>query len=270
MVMCGARLTLSLGPRRRKSGGFEGPEGLGMQVATLHSESNRCPDGCERCDARAISICSVLPHLELHRLADCATVKGYSAGEMVVREGDPADQVFNITDGMVMLFSLLSDGRRQVLGFLFKGDFLGLTGGPEHRFGVQALTTVRVCRFPRAMFRRLLLETPQLEEELLSRASDELISAHVHLTLLGRKSALEKVASFLLYIADREAKIGGAPNLAFLPMTRADMADFLGLTMETVSRVMSDLKRQRVIELLHHGGVRLLRRDMLTAQAEIV
>jgi CRP/FNR family transcriptional regulator len=238
-----------------------------MQPAIL-DEVGPAPDLCIRCGARQTSICHVLPHPELRRLADCASVKTYIAGDAIFHEGEAAEYVFNITEGMVMLFKLLSDGRRQVLGFLFKGDFLGLTGGAEHQFGVQALTTVRICRFPRTAFRRLLLETPRLEEELLSRASDELISARAHLTLLGRKTALERVSSFLIYIADQEAKIGGAPDLALLPMTRADMADFLGLTTETVSRIMSSLKRDRLIQLLQHGAVRLLRRDQLVARAE--
>jgi CRP/FNR family transcriptional regulator len=238
-----------------------------MQPATP-DDAGADLDLCTRCGARKISICHVLPHPELRRLAECGSVKAYAAGDPVLFEGEPAEHVFNITEGMVMLFKLLSDGRRQVLGFLFKGDFLGLTGGAEQQYGVQALTSVRVCRFPRAAFRRLLLETPRLEEELLSRASDELISAQAHLTLLGRKTALERVSSFLLYIAEREARLGGAPDLAFLPMTRADMADFLGLTTETVSRIISSLKRERVIQLLEHGAIRLLRRDQLTARAE--
>ncbi|WP_158913212.1 Crp/Fnr family transcriptional regulator [Caulobacter sp. S45] len=239
-----------------------------MHVATLEREAVSCLEMCNQCGARTTSICSVLPHPELRQLADCATVKTYAPGDLLIREGDTFDHVFNITEGMVMLFKLLGDGRRQVLGFLFKGDFLGLTGGVDYQFGVQALTSVQSCRFPRVPFRRLLLETPRLEEELLSRASDELMSAREHLTLLGRKTAVERVSSFLLYIADREAKVGGAPDLAFLPMTRADMGDFLGLTTETVSRVISSLKRQQVIQLLEHGGVRFLRRADLETSAE--
>jgi CRP/FNR family transcriptional regulator len=223
---------------------------------------------CERCEARQVSICSALPDVEQCRLADLATHRLYAAGELLVREGETADYVFNITEGVVMLFKLLSDGRRQVLGFLFKGDFLGLASAGEYSFGVQALTTVRICRFGRLVFQRFLIDTPRLEQELLSRASNELIAAHTHLTLLGRKTAMEKVASFLLYLADREARIGGAPDLAFLPMTRADIADFLGLTTETVSRTMSELRRRRVIQLLAHGGVRFLQRDALDACAE--
>lgn len=223
---------------------------------------------CEACSARTISICRILPHPDLRDLADLAALKAYRAGDLVFREGDRAEHVFNITEGMVMAFKLLGDGRRQVLGFLFKGDFVGLVGGAEHGFGVQALTHVSVCRFPRPAFRRFLLERPDLEDELLSRASDDLVAARDHVTLLGRKSATERVTSFLLGMAEREARLGGAPDLAFLPMTRADMADFLGLTLETVSRVLSSLKRQRIIELLPHNIIRLSQRERLSDMAE--
>ncbi len=232
------------------------------------SEQTGCPELCEACSARTISICKVLPHPELRRLADCGSVKSYAPGEHLIREGDASNNVFNITDGMVMLFRLLSDGRRQVLGFLLKGDFIGLTAGAEYDIGVLAMTRVQVCRFPRLPFRRLLLETPLLEQELLARASDELLSARTHLTLLGRKTAMERVCSFLLHLADREARLGGAPDLLFLPMTRTDIADYLGLTTETVSRSMSFLKRLKAVQLLDHGAVRILQRSQLVSLSE--
>lgn len=227
-----------------------------------------CPRICEACSARAFSICSVLPHPELRKLADCGSVKLFEPRAEVVREGDVAEHVFNITAGMVMLYRLLADGRRQVLGFLLKGDFLGLTAGAAYDLGVQALTRVQVCRFPRPAFRRLLLETPQLETELLSRASDELLSARAHLTLLGRKTSMERVTSFLLHLADRQEKLGGSAELVDLPMTRADIADYLGLTSETVSRSLSMLKRLKAIQVVDTSAVRILRRAMLEDLAE--
>lgn len=207
------------------------------------------PQACEDCSARPFSICKVLPHPELRRLADCSTVRVYEPHTELVREGDPAEFAFNITDGTVMLFRLLPDGRRQVLGFLLKGDFLGLTAGATYDLGVQALTRVKVCRFPRPAFRHLLLETPALEEELLSRASDELLAARAHLTLLGRKTAMERVSSFILHLSDRQLRLGGSAEQVELPMTRIDIADYLGLTSETVSRSLSMLRRLKAIQV---------------------
>jgi CRP/FNR family transcriptional regulator len=244
---------------------------LPMNAAlTAPANDATCPKVCEACSARAFSICSVLPHPELRRLADCSAVRAFEPRAELVREGDAAEHVFNITEGMVMLYRLLADGRRQVLGFLLKGDFLGLTAGAAYDIGVSALTPVRVCRFPRPAFRRLLLETPQLEEELLSRASDELLAARAHLTLLGRKTAIERVTSFLLHLADRQVRLGGSPDLIELPMTRTDIADYLGLTPETVSRSLSMLKRLKAIQTIGTDAVRLLKRSMLEDLAEAI
>ena len=229
--------------------------------------SKRAPDACDHCAARPFSICHVLPHPELARVADCSTVRPYAQHEDLVHEGDPAEFAFNITEGVVMLFRLLPDSRRQVLGFLFKGDFLGLTSGATYDLGAQALTPVKVCRFPRAAFRHLLLETPMLEEELLARASDELLAARAHLTLLGRKTAMERVASFLLHLADRQARLDGSAENVDLPMTRIDMADYLGLTPETVSRCLSLLRRLKAIEITV-GGTKMLKPSLLHDLAE--
>jgi CRP/FNR family transcriptional regulator len=239
-----------------------------MRAATLELEETVCPTLCEACDARGVSICRVLPHPQLRRLAAPAAIGDYAIGETLLFEGDPAAHVLNITEGAVMLSKGLADGRRQVLGFLFKGDFLGLTLTETYGLSAQALTPAKACRFPRASFQRLLRETPRLEEELLSRASDELVSARLHLTLLGRKSATERVATFLGCMADRTATLGGQPGTAHLPMTRADIADYLGLTTETVSRVISALKRQRTIGQAGRGLVRILDAQRLEALAE--
>src|SRR5262249_55237942 len=156
----------------------------------------------------------------------------------------------------------------QVLGFLLKGDFLGLTAGASYDLSVEALTPVQVCRFPRPAFRRLLLETPALEEELLVRASDELLAARAHLTLLGRKTAMERVTSFLVPGAAGQPGRGGGGELVPLPMTRTDIADHLGLTAETVSRSLSMLKRLKAIQVVDGYGVRLLKPAMLEDLSE--
>ena len=241
-----------------------------MDVPLPAPANDACPKVCEACTARAFSICSVLPHPDLRRLADCSVVRAFEPHAELVREGEAAEHVFNITNGMVMLYRLLADGRRQVLGFLLKGDFLGLTAGSTYDLGVEALTPVQVCRFPRPAFRRLLLDTPRLEEELLSRASDELLAARAHLTLLGRKTAIERVCSLLLHLSGRQARLGGSAELVELPMTRTDIADYLGLTPETVSRSLSMLKRLKALQVIGTDAVRLLKRPMIEDLAEAV
>lgn len=225
------------------------------------------PQSCETCTARPLSVCNVLSYPQLRRLADCGAVRAYAPREDLVREGEPADFAFNITEGMVMLFHRLPDNRRQVLGFLLKGDFLGLAAGANYDLSVQALTPVKACRFPRQGLRRLLLKMPKLEEELLARASDELVAARAHLSLLGRKTAIERLSILLLDLADRQARVDGSCSEIELPMTRIDIADHLGLTPETVSRSLAVLRRLKAIQVTA-GGAKLLKPDLLRSLAE--
>src|SRR3546814_7558200 len=128
------------------------------------------------------------------------------AGSSIADEGDAADHVYNATGGAVRLNNLLSDGRRAVTGFLFAGDFLGLTARDTYACSAEALTPVRLCRFPRRKLEQLFVELPNLELRLLVIASSELAAAQDQMVLLGRKLAREKVASFLLQHSPRQAE----------------------------------------------------------------
>jgi CRP/FNR family transcriptional regulator len=147
---------------------------------------------------------------------------------------------------MLGLYKLLADGRRQVVGFLVPGDFLGLAFGRTYVHTAEAITPVAACRFPRARFMGLLEEFPALERDILSRTSNELAAAQRQMLLLGRKTARERLASFLVDLAERSDADGGPLEL---PMGRADIADHLGLTIETVSRTFTGLRREGVIDL---------------------
>lgn len=225
-------------------------------------------DPCTDCASRPISICRVVPHQALQRLADCVTVKCFAAGEPVLLDGDACEHVFNITEGSVKVFRSLPDGRRAVTGFLFRGDFLGLAHSERTLFGAEALEQTRACRFPRKAFKALLLEMPQLESELLERASHELEQAQDQLLLLSRKTALERVSSFLLALSRRAEERQEPADPVRFPMIRADMADYLGLTTETVSRCFGRLKTSGVIRLLAGNRASILRPDSLAQLAE--
>jgi CRP/FNR family transcriptional regulator len=174
---------------------------------------------------------------------------------------------FTVKRGELILFKFLADGRRQVLGFLFKGDFMGIDKRMKSGIGIQALTDVEICHFEPSYFYRFIHEAPNLEEEILRLTLEELDNARSHLTLLGRKTAVERVASFIQYMVDRGVRSGGAVGTAFLHMSRGDIADYLGLTTETVSRIFSMLKRDGSIQLLELGGVRLLKPEKIEAMA---
>ncbi len=184
-----------------------------------------------------------------------ATTRRLNAGETLFYEGDPAQHVFTITEGTLKLYKLLSDGRRQITGFLLPGDFLGLASSASYVSSAEAVTPLTICRFPRRQFMQLLEELPQLEKELLARASSELAEAQDRMLLLGRKTARERLASFLLRLADRRRPC--APETIALSMSRADIADYLGLTIETVSRTFTSLKTDGIIGLAdtHHFTV---------------
>lgn len=178
-------------------------------------------------------------------------------------EAEPANYVFNVTSGTVKIYKLLPDGRRQITGFLFPGDFLGLTHNEAYAYSAEALTHTRLCRFPRRKLEVLLDEVPRLEQRLLNMASHELAAAQDQMMLLGRKSARERVVSFLLMLSDAAARHGQPSNPVPLPMSRTDIADYLGLTIETVSRTLSQLKKQELVELLNENQVQLAKPESL-------
>jgi CRP/FNR family transcriptional regulator len=182
-------------------------------------------------------------------------------------EADPADHVYTITTGTVKVYKLLGDGRRQITGFLFAGDFLGLTHNEAYAYSAETLVPTRLCRFPRQRLEALLGEIP-LEQRLLAMASHELAAAQDQMMLLGRKSARERVVSFILMLSNSATRHGRLGDPVFLPMSRNDIADYLGLTTETVSRTVTLLKKQGLIELLDDKQIRLSRLAALREIAE--
>lgn len=218
---------------------------------------------CESCAARALSICSAVDAGQLGRLAASRTHQHADAGETFLNEGEPASHFFNIIEGAVKVFKLMPDGRRQITGFLFAGDLLGLAFNESYTYSAEAITPVKICRFPRRQLERLLDEFPRMERQLLAMASNELAAAQEQMMLLGRKTAHERIASFLLSLARRQLRYGGSGATVQLPMTRTDIADFLGLTTETASRVFTSLRKRGCIEIDNASLIRFADRDTL-------
>lgn len=223
---------------------------------------------CFACAVRQISVCGVLESDELRGFKAIGTTVQLAAGETLFMEGDPPAAVYTLTSGAMRLSKLLSDGRRQIAGFLFGGDFLGLTVEDAHLFTAEAIGDSVVCRFPRARFEAFLEEHPQMERRLFAIAAHELAAARQQLVLLGRKTATEKVVSFLLMLGSRCRNEGGLADEVAVPMTRTDIADYLGLRIETVSRELTALKTSRLIRLTGTHALRLLDKPRLQAMAE--
>lgn len=214
---------------------------------------------CGACEARRFSFCSAVRDEDLGRLAQAADRYTAKPGARIVGAEEPANFVFNVGDGAVRVSRPLADGRRPVVGFLLRGDFLGFGAGETYGFQADALTPVTVCRFERGAFRALMDAFPPMERRLLCMASDEIREGQEQMALLGRKTAPERLATFLLKLSARQARLGGAEDLAVLPMSRSDVADYLGLTAETVSRVLTSFKVAGLIRLERASRIRLLR-----------
>lgn len=168
-------------------------------------------------------------------------------GETLFAEGDEADSVYEVVSGMLRLYKLLPDGRRLITGFLSAGHLLGLAPEGICVYTAEAITEVTLCRYKRSAFERLIDEVPGFAKRLLAVTSHELCVAQNQMLLLGRKAATEKVASFLLLMAGQQS--GNDADAVDVPMTRSDIADYLGLTIETVSRTLTKLKQDGLIAL---------------------
>ncbi|MBV5271776.1 MAG: helix-turn-helix domain-containing protein [Afipia sp.] len=228
-----------------------------------HSGTTVCAD----CTVRVVSVCNVLEPSELEALERISQVTVFAPKSMLFDQGALASSVFNVTEGVVRLYKSLSDGRRQIMGFALPGDFLGLALMDRYGVTAEAITQVKVCRFQRSSFLSYIDGKPHLLRRLHEFAGHELSLAQDQMLLLGRKTAEEKVAAFLVGLQVRYARIGPMSVTVPLPMGRQDIADYLGLTIETVSRTLTKLAREKII-LLVPDGVRLLsseRLDQLTA-----
>lgn len=223
---------------------------------------------CDSCSARTLSVCSSVASEDLVRLGSLAEVVTLTAGAVLTREGDAAPYVFNITSGSLRVYKLLPDGRRQITGFLFAGDFLGLAIGELYVFSAEAMEPTTVCRFRKGPFRALVESSPPLEHMLLHRTSHELAAAQNQMLLLGRKTAIERMASFLLDLPGHDPARPTAPGHVRLPMKRGEIADYLGLTIETVSRVLTRMRTKGIISLPSQNDLIVERPDLLRAHAD--
>jgi len=186
----------------------------------------------------------------------------FAKGEAIYAEGDEAERFYKIVSGTVRICKVLHDGRRQIEAFLLAGDIVGLERDAEHRFTAEAVDDVVVLAFRARGLEDLIRDDPDLGGQLMTSLLASLDRARDHLVLLGRKSAREKLAAFLLDIA---ARLSG-DNRFELPMQRGDIADHLGLTIETVSRTLTRMARDGLIGLQACGRtIEILDRDSLAA-----
>lgn len=227
-----------------------------MKISVVAAEPNG-QQPCVDCSVRQFSVCAALDRAELRELDHLGRHVHFDSGETVFAQEEMTTSFYNLLDGVMRLYKLLPDGRRQIVGFALPGDFLGMTPSARHNFSADAIGPVTICRFSRASFGRFVEDKPHLLRRINELAVVELSQARDHMVLLGRRSAEEKVATFLISWRDRLTRLSGPTKTVSLPMSRQDIADYLGLTIETVSRTFTKLERDGVIEILP-GGVCLL------------
>lgn len=217
-----------------------------MQILQQHLSCSACP-------IRHRAVCSKCDEGELGQLDAIKYYANFTAGQTIGIRGEPLDVVASLVSGTATLERVTEDGRTQMVGLLLPSDFIGRPGRETLQYNITAVSDVTLCCFHRKPFEQLLMDIPHLQERLLQMALDELDAAREWMLLLGRKTAREKIASFLVMIAKRAANpestgLGTAKDIE-LPISREVMANFLGLTIETVSRQFTAMRKDGVIAL---------------------
>lgn len=215
---------------------------------------------CSACPIRHRAVCARCDDAELKRLEDIKTYRSFAPREPIQWRGDVLEHFSSVVSGVVSLTKSMEDGRTQMVGLLLPSDFIGRPGRSRVEFDVTAVTEVTLCRFSRAPFEELATEIPHISQRIMEMALDELDAAREWMVLLGRKTALEKIATFLEMLTRRASLPGQPAGAAQLPLTRDEIANFLGLTLETVSRQLGALRKAGVIEFPDRKHVHV--RDM--------
>ena len=240
------------------------------RIPKCHFRAISPPDGklqhCSQCIANKLNYCGAIDMELGTRLQAIVVNIRFERGQTLFTQEDSADYVFAIVAGVVSCSHYLDDGRRQIIAFLFPGDYIGMTTGTGYSYSAEAMTEGEVCRFPREPFIKLLTKFDDFEQHCLLEVSNELAEAQKHVLILGQKDATERVASFLLMLDERENRYGNYDDIE-LPMMRADIADYLGLTIETVSRTLTKLRKSGVIAAPNAHLVRILDADRLQEMA---
>lgn len=226
---------------------------------------------CATCPIRHRAVCSYSTPAELIELEAAKFYRDYEPGQEIVAEGMTTDSLGSVVSGVAVLQKTLEDGRRQIVGLLFPSDFIGRPLRSIAPYDAVAVTPVRMCLFRRKQFESILSSNASLERRLLEMTLDELDAAREWMLLLGRKTAREKLATFLLILARRVAlldKVALANGLHVeIPLTREAIAEYLGLTIETVSRQFTGLRKDGVIALPDKRSVLIERLDSLLEEA---
>jgi CRP/FNR family transcriptional regulator len=224
---------------------------------------------CETCPILQDSLCLPLPAKQRNILRTMASGCLVPQGQVIFKEGDEVTSFASILTGVVKLFKA-APGGEQVVAFRYPPELLGYTFDNVHIYSAVAATEVELCIYPQAPFRAILDKSRQLSRRILEVKSNELESAREWMVTLGRKSAYQRVAALLAIFAQRARPEEGAARQFLLPVRRADLADYLGLTLETVCRNITILRQKSLIELRSAREVVVPDIDSLLAEADML
>ena len=236
--------------------------------ATRLSHSLREDEVCATCGSKVAGLCKPMDAASLDEISAESDRVTLPARSVVFREGDHATRVYSLMNGIAKLTRLLPDGKQQVVGFRYPGDVIGYTSRRDYPFDAELLTGATLCRLERPKLDKLLGRFPQLEHRLLDLCVQELNATQEQLVTVGRRPAEARVAAFLLSLLEARRRRGKVERTLDMPMTRADIADFLGLTLETVSRSFTAFRKRGWLREPEHQKVELLDIGALSALAD--
>lgn len=214
----------------------------------------RCPD----CLSMAFENCKNVDTLTATKLRDLSRDKKFEKRAIVQSEGEPARTIGIVTDGLAAVVKHTEDGKRQIIGFLGKGDLFGISPDDAYFATIEAITKLNTCLFPKAEFEAVVAGHPQLSPELIKAVSHELAEAANHTVLLGQLTSKGRIAAYLCDRAERETVSRAQPRIISLEMTRSDLGDYLGISMEHVSRALRQLIDEGLIRIVRRRDVEIL------------
>ena len=232
--------------------------------ASLEKGSNKPLERCAICKIRSYSFCRCLHDEQLKVFSGITAEKEFKDKQSIFLQQEHSKHLYNITKGNIKIYKLLNDGRIQIIGFLYPGDFFGSYKKGKYNYSSEAIGDVRVCVFKQEALDTYLEKNMILTKELLHMTSHELTLAQDRIGVLGKMNANERVAKFILNISDQRARIGWQDNPISLPMTRQDIADYLGLTLETVSREITRFKTSNLIKVMSSKQIYIVNKEKLT------
>ena len=223
----------------------------------LVDKSDKNQTRCATCEIRSYSFCRCLKNDQLNIFSKISSEKEFKNKQTVFLQEEESKNLYNITQGNIKIYKLLRDGRIQIIGFLYPGDFFGSYKKGKYNYSAESIGNVKLCVFKQEVLDNYLEKNMNLAKELLHMTSHELTLAQDRIGVLGKLNANQRMAAFILNISKQRARIGWQDNPISLPMVRQDIADYLGLTLETVSRELTKLKTSNLIKVLSSSQIYL-------------